>query len=240
MKIASPDDNEIRAEAELIEKRLALDGTRILELGCGGAQLTRVVATAGSGRSVLALEVDAIQHGLNLAITDLPNVRFELGGAEAIPAEDASFDAVFMFKSLHHVPPELMPSALREIHRVLKPGGLAWISEPVFAGEFNEILRLFHDESRVRQLAFDAVRAAVDTGMLQLFEQIFFRAPFAFRDFAEFEQLVLGVTHTRHRLSPAMLADVRRRFEAHLTPQGAHFGQPIRIDLLRKPAQRQR
>jgi ubiquinone/menaquinone biosynthesis C-methylase UbiE len=234
MQIAQQEPSPIRAEPELLEQRLPLDGARILELGCGRAQLTRMIATSGRDRNVLALEVDAIQHGLNLAITDLPNVRFELGGAEAIPAADASFDAVFMFKSLHHVPPELMPAALGEIRRVLKPGGLAWISEPVFAGEFNEILRLFHDESRVRQCAFEAVRAAVDSGALQLVEQIFFRAPFAFRDFAEFEQLVIGVTHTRHRLSPEVLAEVRRRFEAHLTPDGVQFGQPIRVDLLRK------
>ncbi|MEZ5459511.1 MAG: class I SAM-dependent methyltransferase [Steroidobacteraceae bacterium] len=235
MQIATGADAPIHAEPELIEQRLRLDGARILELGCGRAQLTRLLATAGAGRSVLALEVDAIQHDLNLAITDLPNVRFELGGAEAVPAGDDSFDAVFMFKSLHHVPPAQMPTALAEIRRVLKPGGHAWISEPVFAGDFNEILRLFHDESRVRQLAFDAVRAAVDSGALQLVEQIFFRAPVAFSDFAEFEKMVIGVTHTQHRLTPEVRAEVRRRFESHLTDGGAHFGQPMRIDLLRKP-----
>lgn len=235
MQIAAPEPGPEIAEPALIEQRLQLDGARILELGCGRAQLTRVIATGGSDRQVLALEVDAIQHGLNLAIDDLPNVRFELAGAESVPAADAQFDAVFMFKSLHHVPPESMAVALREIRRVLKPGGLAWISEPVFAGDFNDILRLFHDESRVRQLAFTAVSDAVAAGELELVEQIFFRAPVAFRDFAEFEKLVLGVTHTQHRLTAELLAEVRRRFEAHLGADGVRFGQPIRIDLLRRP-----
>jgi 2-methylisocitrate lyase-like PEP mutase family enzyme len=66
-----------------------------------------------------------------------------------------------MFKSLHHVPVPLMDQALAEIRRVLKPGGLAYISEPVFAGEFNEVLRLFHDESIVRREAFSAIERAV-------------------------------------------------------------------------------
>jgi ubiquinone/menaquinone biosynthesis C-methylase UbiE len=234
MRIASSADSPIRVEPELIEERLGLDGTRILELGCGRAQLTRLIATTGRDRSVLALEVDEVQHALNLAIDDLPNVRFELGGAQAIPAADASFDVVFMFKSLHHVPPELMPVALREIARVLKPGGLAWISEPVFAGEFNEILRLFHDESRVRRLAFESICESVAAGTLELVEQVFFRAPVAFRDFSEFEKLVLGVTHTRHRLTPELLAEVRSRFEAHQTADGVRLAQPIRVDLLRR------
>ncbi len=62
---------------------------------------------------MLALEVDQVQHAINAAIGDLPNVEFGLGGAEAIPAADASFDVAFMFKSLHHVPVPLMPRTCR-------------------------------------------------------------------------------------------------------------------------------
>ena len=57
---------------------------------------------------------------------------------------------------------------MAEIHRVLKPDGLAYISEPVFAGEFNEIIRLFHDELAVREAAFAAVGRAVATGRFEL------------------------------------------------------------------------
>jgi ubiquinone/menaquinone biosynthesis C-methylase UbiE len=63
---------------------------------------------------------------------DLPNVNFGLSGAQDIPLDDESVDVVFMFKSLHHVPTELMEQSLREIWPVLKPAGLAYISEPVF------------------------------------------------------------------------------------------------------------
>lgn len=236
MQIATESETPTCPEPVVFERLLQLDGTRILELGCGRALLTRRIATTGRDRSVLALEVDEVQHRINLGITDLPNVRFALGGAQAIEAADASIDVVFMFKSLHHVPAELMGTALREIARVLRPGGHAYISEPVFRGEFNEILRLFHDESRVRQLAFDAVCAAVRSGVLELEQQVFFNSPVEFRDFDEFDRLVLGVTHTEHRLTAEVRAAVRQRFESHLTPDGVRFAQPIRVDLLRKPA----
>ena len=46
---------------------------------------------------------------------------------------------------------------LGEIARVLKPGGVAYLSEPVYAVRFNDILKLFHDERVVREADFDAV-----------------------------------------------------------------------------------
>lgn len=236
MQIATTDTFPVHPEPELLERLLPLDGARILELGCGRAALTRLVATSGRDRQVLALEVDEVQHAQNLGIADLANVRFALGGAEAIPAPDASADVVLMFKSLHHVPPGHMGTAMREIRRVLRPGGLAYVSEPVFAGEFMEVLRIFHDESRVRALAFDAVRAAVDAGTLELVQQVFFGAPVKFADFAEFERMVIGATHTRHDLSAEQRLRVRERFERSQGPDGARFVQPMRVDLLRRPA----
>jgi hypothetical protein len=128
-----------------------------------------------------------------------------------------------------------MGGAMREISRVLKSGGLAYISEPVFAGAFNEILRLFHDERRVREAAFNAVKKAVEAGLFELAEEVFFNSPSTFENFADFENKVLKATHTHHHLSDEIYALVKRRFEAHLGDEGARFLMPIRVDLLRRP-----
>jgi len=183
---------------------------------------------------VLALEVDEIQLAKNLTLTDLPNVHFAHGGAEKIPAEDSRFDIVLMFKSLHHVPTELMDSVFSEIRRVLNPGGVAYISEPVYAGDFNEIMKLFHDEKAVREAAFEAERRAVSSGQLALVTQKFFLQPMHFENFGQFEEQVLKVTHTEHRLSAGTLEKVRARFNANMTMEGATFHMPIRADLLMK------
>jgi len=212
---------------------LELNGKRIIELGCGRAEITRLLATEGEGRSVAALEVDEIQHNLHLKIDDMSNVEFRMAGAEAIPFPDNSFDVAFMFKSLHHVPLELMDQSFTEIHRVLKPGGYAYISEPVFAGDFNEVLRMFHDEEQVRLAAFEATKRAVDSGLFELASETFFNSPMHFDDFADFEARILGVTHTNHTLSPELYERVKAKFETHMTPYGANFLMPIRIDLLR-------
>ena len=153
MKIADPAQTTLCNEMKLLLEELPLDGACILEFGCGKAEKTRILAESGRPREIIALEVDTIQHARNLEITDLPTVRFSHGGAEAIPVDDASVDIVLMFKSLHHVPVADMDRALAEIARVLKPGGVAWISEPVFAGDLNEVFRLFHNEQLVRVAA---------------------------------------------------------------------------------------
>jgi ubiquinone/menaquinone biosynthesis C-methylase UbiE len=235
MEIAPSGNTQSCPENDVFERLLPLDGAHILELGCGAAELTRRIAESGRDRTILALEVDQTQQKINESITDLPNVRFAFGGAQDIPAPDDAFDVVFMFKSLHHVPSEFMAKALQEIRRVLKPGGLAYISEPRFEGALNEIVRLFHDEQRVRELAFAAVREAVQAGTLELVDQIFFDNPVHFLDVGEFEHKVMGVTHSRFNLTADILAEVRRRFAAHMTSEGAYFAQPIRVDLLRKP-----
>jgi ubiquinone/menaquinone biosynthesis C-methylase UbiE len=221
-------------ESDIYNQLLSLDDKHILELGCGSADITRNIATAGKGRKITALEVDEIAHQKNLQITDLPNVSFGLSGAQDIPLDDESVDVVFMFKSLHHVPVELMDQSLLEIRRVLKPGGFAYISEPIFAGEFNEILRLFHDEQKVREAAFQVVRRAVDDGLFILAEQVFFNTPMKYQSFAEFENNVINATHSDHALDNALYDLVKQRFEQQMGNDGAHFLTPIRLDLLQK------
>lgn len=223
----------VEGERAVYEAMLPLDGARVLELGCGKAAHTRALAEAGRVEAVVAYEVDEIQQRANLQ-KPLPRTTFSFGGAEAIDEPDQSFDIALMFKSLHHVPVERMDDALREIHRVLRPGGLAYVSEPVFAGAYNEIMRLFHDEQFVREEAFQAVKRSVDKDLFALETERFIRVPIRFADFADFDERVLHVTHTRHDLSADLREQVRERFEAHLTPGGVNFEQPIRIDLLRR------
>ena len=183
MQIQNPTATTRCNELDLIAQHLPLDNATVLELGCGKAQMTRRIAERFPTARIIATEVDQIQHANNLASEHPASITFKSGGAQAIDAPDNSIDVVFMFKSLHHVPRELMAQSLQEIARVLKPGGLAWISEPVYAGDFNDILRLFHDEKVVRELAFQAVSDAVDSGNIGIGGTNLLQHRIAFRRF---------------------------------------------------------
>jgi len=236
MQLMNPDITRACKEAEIYESLLELDGARVLELGCGKADHTRNIAQAHTGAQIVAAEVDRIQHAKNLAAAPVANIRFTDFGAESIPLADAGLDVVMMFRSLHHVPLDRMDAAFREIHRVLRPGGHAYVSEPVFAGAFNELVRIYNDEELVRKAAFDAVYRAVDQGLLELVSETFFLTPVQYRDFAEFAKKHFEITHGVRNVTDEQSAAVERLFNAHLGPDGVKLTQPIRVDLLRKPA----
>ena len=96
-------------------------------------------------------------------------------------------------------------------------------------------LRLFHDEKNVREAAFSAVERAVAAGRFELVDERFFSTPGHYDSFEQFEDRILNVTHSDHRLSPDLYQRVREQFMRHMTPQGADFQSPLRVDLLRKP-----
>ena len=148
----------IRDELELLDGLVDLaHRPRVIELGCGAAQLSRRLLERFPASEVTALEVDERQHAKNVAVPQ-PGITFMKAGAQAVPLGDAQFDLALMLKSLHHVPVPLMAHALAEVARLLKPGGHLYVSEPVFGGPLNEVMRLFHDEQVVRA----AAQAALD------------------------------------------------------------------------------
>jgi len=100
-----------------------MDGGTALEIGCGrgvGAEL--ILERFGADR-VVAMDMDP--RMVDLAGRRLEHlgdrVQFQVGDVTEINAEDGSFDAVFDFGIIHHVPH--WRRALAEIHRVLRPGG---------------------------------------------------------------------------------------------------------------------
>ncbi len=222
-------DDELSVLADLVP----LAGQQIVELGCGAARLARTLLVRYPGSRVTGLEVDRRQHAANVAAPQA-GLRFVVGGAEAIPFPDASFDLALMQKSLHHVPQDLQMQALAEAARVLRPGGHLYVSEPVYAGPLNDVVRLFNDEGRVRAAAQAAIDAALRTGTWVQQAERRFELPVHFADFADFEQRMMRPTYADHRIDDAKRAAVRAAFAPHQRPEGAHFNRPMHARLLRR------
>jgi ubiquinone/menaquinone biosynthesis C-methylase UbiE len=220
-------------EIGLMEQLLPLDNTKIVELGCGSAWMTRQLAQAHPDCCFIATEVDAIEHQKNLN-NPATNISFRLEGAEAIGEPDGSVDVVLMLKSLHHVPKSLMPQAMSEVARVLKPGGIAYFSEPVYQGDFNALMSLIHDERAVRELAFRSIQQLSGREDMELLGQHFLNVPGLYDSWESFESRFINVTHTKLQLDEQDYQRIKAAFMQHMGPRGAEFLKPHRIDLLRK------
>lgn len=212
---------------------MPLQGARIIEAGCGAARLARDLIHRHGTADVTGIEVDDRQLAKNL-LEPAERLRFEHAGAEAIPFGDASFDGAMMLKSLHHVPMALMDQALTEIARVLRPRGWLYVSEPVYAGPLNELIRLFNDEGEVRAAAQSALDRVIATGQWMAAAEQRFEMPVRFASFEEFEQRMMRPTFADHGIDDAMIERVRQRYAPHQGEGGAHFTRPMHVRLLRK------
>lgn len=221
-------DDELTVLAELVP----LNRLDIVELGCGNARMAQTLLRRYPDCRWTGLEVDERQHAKNIA-SPQAGLRFIAAGAEAIPLPDNGFDLALMLKSLHHVPQQLMPRALAEIARVLRPGGHLYVSEPVYDGALNDVIRLFNDEGVVRAAAQAALDAALATGAWEQIAERRFEMPVRFRDFAEFEQRMMRPTFADHQLDDAKVAAVNAAFTPHCGPNGAYFTRPMHVRLLR-------
>jgi trans-aconitate methyltransferase len=88
---------------------------QILDLGCGDGQLTVRLMESGAG----VRGVDASEQMVKAARAR--GVMADAANAEALPFPDGSFDAVFSNAALHWVRDQ--DAMMREVHRVLRPGG---------------------------------------------------------------------------------------------------------------------
>ena len=100
------------------------DGARVLDVGTGPGTMPRRIAEAAPG-----LQVDAIDVSPEMIAwaqqTATPGVTYTVADVAALPWPDATFDVVVSSLSQHHWADA--DAGLREIRRVLRPGGQAWV-----------------------------------------------------------------------------------------------------------------
>jgi SAM-dependent methyltransferase len=100
-------------------------GMTVLELGCGAGYFTQELAR--SGADIVAIDVSPELLEMARSNCSAQNVRYQIENAYALSYPEAVFDSVIGSSVLHHLE---IAAALRNIYRVLKPGGTIYFTEP--------------------------------------------------------------------------------------------------------------
>jgi len=104
-----------------------LNGRDVLDYGCGHGMASVVLARRGAKVTAFDLSPGYIDEAIRRAEANQISAKFLAADAEHLPFADASFDAVWGNAILHHL--QLKQAGL-ELHRVLRPGGMAVFCEP--------------------------------------------------------------------------------------------------------------
>lgn len=105
--------------AERFASRL-IPGAKVLDVGCAGGVKSQFFHDRGLDVS----GIDVSSKMVALAQARVPDATFLVADLlETLPFHDGSFDAVFAQAVLLHIPKLDVPSVIRELKRVLKPGG---------------------------------------------------------------------------------------------------------------------
>jgi len=98
---------------------------RVLDLGCGTGTLTVMLKESAPDADVVGIDADpeVLARAQAKASEARMAIAFDEGLARHLPYPDGSFDAVVTSLMLHHLSPEEKERGLREVVRVLGPGG---------------------------------------------------------------------------------------------------------------------
>ena len=204
----------------------AVDGLRVIDIGCGEGRMARALAALGAD----VTGYDPFIEGTEPTQNGAGRFRLVRASADAIPEPDQSADLVLFIFSLHHVPAAKLAGALAEARRMLRPSGRLYVAEPLAQGPHQYVMELFHDETVVRKAAADALsqfaRPRFATNDIATYAEMR-RYP----DFDAFaERMIANMRFNGYSREAVLAPAVRRRFDETHAANGGSFDQPVRID----------
>ena len=141
---------------KILKKELSFKNKNVLDVGCGNGWFGFWAESNGC-------QVDAIDPSesqiTEAKYKDKENkINFLLAGAENINSLENTYDLIFFFNSLHHIPSNLMERSIEYCASKMNSNGKIIIIEPIPEGNFHNFVKNIDDETKVRDLAYKAIK----------------------------------------------------------------------------------
>jgi ubiquinone/menaquinone biosynthesis C-methylase UbiE len=149
------------ARKALVDQAAIRPHQRVLDIGCGTGTLVMLIKRLHPDAHVVGLDPDlkALARARYKAEQASALIQFDQGFANELPYPEASFDRVFSSLMFHHLGRDEKESMLREVRRVLRPGGFLSLLDfggpESGAGGF--IARLLHSSHQLRDNSEDRI-----------------------------------------------------------------------------------
>jgi SAM-dependent methyltransferase len=225
---------EVVDDMAVLDRLLPVSGLDVVDIGCGGGVLVRALSARGA--RVTGVEISESQLAAAIRDDNGSGARYVVGLAQRLPVPDQAADVVVFMRTLHHVPPAEMLSALGEARRVLRPGGTVYIAEPLAEGDFFELTSLIEDEREVRAAAQRVIADAAEAGLDRV-ESLEYDVRLCLAGLDAFAARLVSVDPARGELfeeRKALVADAFARLgEPGERPGERCFLAPMRVDVLR-------
>lgn len=103
---------------------------RFLDIGCAVGDYMAVIAQMGGIASGIDLNASEIERGKQIHQAAGLDTQFHTGDARSLPFPDEHFDAIYSADVFEHITLETKEAVVKELYRVLKPGGRVVIKTP--------------------------------------------------------------------------------------------------------------
>ena len=220
-------------DVAVLERLVSPASKDMVDIGCGGGALVRDLTALGA--RVVGIDISESQLATARSRDPGSGARYLVGRAQALPLGDGEMDAAVFMRALHHVAPSDLPVALGEAARVLRPGGIVYVAEPLAEGDYFELVSLVEDEVDVRRAAQEAL-AHADRAGLSRSETVDYGVSIEIADLAALRSRVVSVDPARAGVFDSRRDELEQAFRrlGEAGPRGERrFVQPMRADLLR-------
>ena len=147
----------VKFKRKLMEKVNIQDGNNVLDVACGNGRLLKMISETADFHG---FGIDISENMIRCAKEMNPAMIFQVAGCDKIPFEGEKMNLVTVCAAFHHFPD--INSFAREIHRVLKKGGIIYIAEVYLPLFLRTICNPFVKFSKAGDVKFYAPNEIID------------------------------------------------------------------------------